>query len=157
MRIAAALLLIMTVGLLEAAACPPGPCSKYRRVAPVEAQAVVYRRAARGMPPRFDRRALARFLSRAGWLPELTPAEPNTLPARTVLFVAAADVQRSNTTTDRLVILRRLEKRKGSTYVEMDGQFFELAPCLGNRRMFACLNRVDALPEADTKQFAAPP
>lgn len=159
MRIAA-LLLMMTVGLVEAAACPPGPCNKYRQV-PVEAEPVVYRRAVRGAPPvRFDLRAIVRFLSASTWLPELTPIVANTpfghmTPARNVRFVAASNVRPSS---DRLVIVRQIERRNGTTYVEIDGVFFELARCLGGRRAFGCLNRVGSLPdEKTTKQFATPP
>ncbi len=157
MRIAAALLLLVTLGLLDAAACPPpGPCNKYRQF-PVEAQPMMYRRAVRATPPaRFDRRALARFLTAAAWIPETSAPAPGTVPARTVRFVAADQVER---TTDRAVIVRQLERRNGTTYVEIDGVFFSLEQCRDGRRASSCLTRVGPLPDVErtTKRFSTPP
>lgn len=159
MRIAAALLLLVTLGLLDAAACPPGPCNKYRQFPVVEVQPMLYRRAVRETPPaRFDRRALARFLTAAAWIPDTSTPQPGTIPARTVRFVSADRIER---TTDRAVIVRQLERRNGTTYVEIDGVFFSLSQCRDGRRASSCLTRVGALPEPEvttkTHKFATPP
>jgi hypothetical protein len=156
MRIAAALILVMSVGLGVATACPPGPCLKYQR-RQVEAEALQYRRTVRGVPPaRFDRNAIARFLSSSAWIPEGIAMNEDTLPARTVRFFRAD--QQGRNTTDRVVIIRQIERRNGMTYVQIDDAFFTLTRCTDRRRMSACLNRAGALPEAESvNKFATPP
>lgn len=157
MRIAAALILVMTIGLVRADACPPGPCNKYKRVPPTEAAVLSYKRAVRGVAPtRFDRAALAKFLSTSAWVPDGGQAlTPNTIPARTVRFFRP-DQPRRRDEPDRIVIIRQIEKRKGLTYVEVDGDFFTLSRCTDTR--YTCLNFAGALPEVETKQkFATPP
>jgi len=144
----------------DASACPAGsPCLKYRRMVPVEAQVTVYRRADRALPPN---RGLAAFLTESLWVPSVVVASPRpTQPPRTVRFVnparISADARRS---AERIVLIRQLERRNDTQFVEIDGSFYSLNRCAdGARRVTSCLTLVGALPEESMQQqrFATPP
>ena len=143
-------ILVVVMALLtsaEAIACPPGPCLKYRRLARPQAPVSVYRMISRGVaPPRFDRRWLTRFLDGSVWTEATGPTQ------RTIEFRTAANVDRPTNT--RMVLIRELEQRNGTTYVAVDGIFYALGRCKGA----TCLTLVGPLPdEASRQRFATPP
>jgi len=164
-----AFLLVALVANATAYACPPGPCLKYRHMQPppaVRATATTYMRSVRAQPPN-NPRALADFLTSSVWLPKNeTVLGPNTLPALAIRFV---DPRRDNTrrpiADDRVVLVRRIERRRHVTIVEVDGDVFELMQCrTGSRQWTSCLTaRPDLsfdVPEQDIEQhgqFAKPP
>ncbi len=156
MRFLVCLVLAM-MAARDAAACPPGPCLKYRRMQPVEPIVQEYRRSVRGLPPR-GRARLVRFLTDATWLPSgPIPAGPGMLPPRTLRFVDATRAQRAPT-MDRVVLIREIERRNRTLYVAVDGDYFALARC----GAATCLQRVGALPEEEVEiepehRFATPP
>ena len=155
MRLIAVLLLLVTAGLVTAAACPPGPCNKYRQF-PVEDQPTMYRRSVRGAAPaRFDRAAIARFLAAGTWEPHGLISVGNVVPARPLRFYRGEQLT-NGSVAERLVIIRQIDRRNGYTYVEVDGVFFLLSRC---ERRFACLEQVGSLPEpmSAKKRFATPP
>ncbi len=169
MRIARVVMLVVIGALAgEAAACPPGPCNKYRIQTPVEAEVMVYRRATVEIPPRrFDRRSLARFLTASAWTAADLVAPrvgERQMPARVLRFVDAAQVTRT-ATPDRRVLIRALEQRNGRIYVEIDGVYFALDRCaVEPRRTTSCLVRVGNLPDlvpedsvTTGQRFATPP
>jgi hypothetical protein len=143
----------------DASACPAGSeCLKYRRMVPVEAQVTVYRRADRALPPS---RGLAAFLTESLWVPRDVVASPRTRAPRTVRFVnparISADARRA---AERIVLIRQLERRNDTQFVEIDGSFYSLGRCAdGARRVTSCLTFVGALPEESMQQqrFATPP
>lgn len=165
MRLVALIALATLAGLGVARACPPGPCNKYRHLVPVVEEVGVYRRAVPLPPPaRFDRRAVQQLLVASPWLPVQLPASqrsgkyagPDPLPLR---FMTAAAVRRP-LATERLVLVRQLERRDQVTYVEVDGVFFALEACRDGRARSACLRRVGALPPDVSEpphRFATPP
>jgi hypothetical protein len=152
-----------------ASACPPGPCLKYRHiqhVQPVRANAVSYARSLRARPPT-NPRAIAEFLTRSVWLPQdhFVP-QPGVYPALPIRFLDARQVQTSpNRTDERVVLVRRIDRRDRITMVEVDGQVFELSTCRDtNRQWTSCLTmRTDLsfdVPEqdpVDDGHFAQPP
>lgn len=167
MRLALLLLALAFVAPRSAGACPPGPCNKYRTFTGprVEAQVQTYVRSSRALPPsRFDRRAIGAFLAGASWTPvsTLTPVTPNTIAARPLRFIAPDRASRTPT-TERVAMLRQIERRNGATYVEIDGVFYTLDRCAdpGTRVVNACLTYAGNLPEetqpATNQQFARPP
>jgi hypothetical protein len=155
----------------EAAACPPGPCSKYQLRVPHPTEAVVntYRRTIRATPPRsFDHRQLATFLATSSWDPVILELTEDALPPRTLRLVQPHRAIRAphptDRTADRSVLLREITRRKGTTYVAVDGQYFALIRCADDKqRATSCLKRVDELPEAEAEvirpkqRFATPP
>jgi len=162
MRIAWLLALLTILAAREAAACPPGPCLKYRRSAPVEAVVATYRRSVRALPPaRFDRRRIEQFLTDSVWIPASVMATPiETLPAPTLRFVQPSRAARARL-TERAVLVREVERRRGTIYVAVDGEYFALVRCTDEaRRATTCLERAGALPEEDAEpshRFATPP
>lgn len=165
------LLGVVTLGLViaalrEAAACPPGPCDKYRMRPPqvLEATVLRYRRATPARPPaRFDRAALTRHLASATWIPVQTAPVPIDVDQRVeivepalVHFVTPAGARRVPDLRDRLVLVRQLELVEGRTYVAVDGVYYELVRCADGKTPTSCLVHVGALPQPRTR-FATPP
>ena len=151
----------------DAAACPPGPCNKYRSLTGprVEAQTLTYVRASRAFPPaRFDRRAIGEFLAGSSWTPVamLTPVAQNAIPPRPLRFAMPDRVSRTPT-TDRVALVRQIERRDGTTYVEIDGVFYTLDLCADVKTSVVqtCLTHAGNLPEekqpTTNQQFAQPP
>jgi hypothetical protein len=165
------LLGVVTLGLViaaarEAAACPPGPCTKYRQLPSLEATVLRYRRATPVRPPtRFDRAALTRYLATSSWLPVQTAPLAVDVDQRVqivdppiVQFVAPATARRAVDLRDRVVLVRQLELVDGRTYVAIDGVYYELVRCADGKTPTSCLVHVGALPQPQVRtKFATPP
>jgi len=157
-------------GTSIATACPPGPCLKYRhmqRVQPIHENATRYARSLRARPPASSR-AIAGFLTGSVWLPQdnLVPRPSGVYPALPIRFLDPRQVRTSpNRIDERVVLVRRIDRRDRTTMVEVDGQVFELSACKdASRQWTSCLTlRADLsfdAPEqdpADDGHFAQPP
>ena len=150
MRLVCFFVLYALVNVDVASACPVNSeCLKYRRFnnLPHDPTVMMYQRSARGFPTRLDRRSLTSFLTAATWTPmTITPAEN---PAATMQFITTP---RRNRTPFRLVLVRQIERRQRSTFVDIDGAFYVLERCNAH----ACLKRVGGLPDVDA-ELATPP
>lgn len=130
-------------------ACPaPGPCLKYRRMPPPATGPVqVYASTNRFMPQSFDRARVQRYLDGSLW----TETSPRN-GLRSIEFASAATVNRTRA-SNRLVLIREIERRRGLTYVSVDGAYYALTRCPNSQA--ACLVAA-TLPEPDSR-FATPP
>jgi hypothetical protein len=147
-----------------AAACPPGPCSKYRHLeAPPPVVITTYRRAIRDTPPAFDRKKVIAFLTGASWDPVIPPqpASASMFPppfAPWIRFVEAARMTKAmlGDVGARTVLIREISSDDGVTFVGVDGQMFALERCKDVANDWSsCLVRRD--PKVHTPHFARPP
>jgi hypothetical protein len=162
---------VVLAGTTIANACPPGPCLKYRhlqRPPLMPATAITYARALRANPTSHPN-AIVALLTNSMWIPQdHTIAAPNMLPALPLRFVDPRQGKISPARgNERVVLVRRLDRRGGITMVEVDGQVFELARCRDTSRQWtSCLTLRtdlsfdvldDGADESSDHHFAQPP
>lgn len=164
-----AVMALVALPAIPAAACPPGrPCLKYRKRVPAERHEVPdrYMRVAKGGAPGFDRKRVARFLLGSAWRPVYDkPVPPEGKVAGATKIIRETDALRfvdpSSTVPEakpgeRIVLVRYIEKNKGHTLVDVDGEIFALAACK-TRKGYACLTISDiGFAEADPDHPIAP-
>ena len=168
MRALLVLLALLAAAPRSADACAVGsPCLKYKRPpdmpAVIRQQTSLYTRRSGGAFRSFTRSKIVAFLTGAQWDP---PSQPPALkqgyvkviPALPIRFVEAEHATRTLTHNDvRLVLVRRIEYRKGVVMIEVDNQVFALAPCDGKKRMCLSLRNDLSFDTPVEDEFAQPP
>ena len=143
------------VGALFAAstadACPPGrPCLKNKNRPPAYRHEVPdrYLRSRKGAPPPFERKRVAKFLLASTWKPNYDkPLSTSPQVAGQTEVIRETDALRFADPTktipeakpgERIVLVRYIERNKGRTLLDVDGEIFWLQPCK-TRKDYACL------------------
>jgi hypothetical protein len=135
--------LALVLGSAAASACPPGPCSKYRRFEPpLPAAPVVntYVRTVRAEPPTFSVRAITAFLTGSTW-DAFHPA-PTMVAIPHLRFYEAAKAKRATMLGERVVLVREIRQDQDLAVVSIDGDEFALYRCMDAAHQYtACLTR----------------
>ncbi|HSD87833.1 MAG TPA: hypothetical protein VLB44_09980 [Kofleriaceae bacterium] len=138
-----------------AAACPPGrPCNKHYNHGPrMEHQDPDrYVHSIKGLPPAFEPRRVARFLLGGGWKPvydKPLPKEPQAKSIDATEYIRETEKLRFVDPTkaipeprdgERIVLVRYVEKKKGTSLVlvDVDGAIYQLRACKQHKG-YACL------------------
>ena len=145
LRFALALLTVVaTAGAARACPASAHPCMKYKGMMLVAPQGYVH--SIRGDIPKWSDARITKFLSSGSWQPvyDRHKAYPNrALLPQPVSFVTA-DKAVDYDSTNRMVIVRRLEKQPGGLLVEIDGAPWKLQRCAA-RTSTACLVPTETL------------
>jgi len=168
MRALLVLLALVAVAPRSADACAVGSsCLKYKRPPDmptvIRQQAGLYTRHSGGTFRSFTRSKVVAFLTGAQWDP---PSQPPVLkqgfvrviPALPIRFVEAEHATRTlQSNSVRVVLVRRVEYRKGVVMIEVDNQVFALAQCDGKKRMCLSLRNDLSFDAPVEDEFAQPP
>jgi hypothetical protein len=135
----------------SAGACPPGrPCLKQKNRPPAVREEVPdrYLRSVKGAPPAFERKRVAKFLLAGTWKPiydKPLGKTPSVAGATQIIretdalrFVDPTKPMSEAKPGERIVLVRYVERNKGRTLVDVDGEIFWLQPCK-TRKDYACL------------------
>ncbi len=156
----------------RAEACPPGrPCRKYdARIPTTQYESPDrYVRSTKGAPPAFDRKRVARFLITGTWKPTYdrpsTAAAPRPMVAGQPQIIRETDTLRFVDPTkpipdarpgERIVLVRYVERNKGRTLIDVDGEIFWLRPCAPRKDRGCLVPSELGLPEVDPEHPPTP-
>lgn len=130
------LVLAVTVRIGAASACPPGPCLKYRNMAPPalpEPVVNTYTRSVRAEPPAFSVARITAFITSSTW-----DAYPL---GKRLRFVEPRNAAR-RATSDRVVLVREIRRDEDLAVISVDGTDYALYRCLDTRHRYtSCLSR----------------
>ena len=126
-------MLALVVGSGVAAACPPGPCNKYRQMVPFEPVVNTYTRTDRAEPPVFSVARITAFITSSTW---------DAFPRGKRLRFIKPDQAARIATPDRLVLVRQIRQDEDLAVINVDGTDYALYRCLDTKHRYtSCLSR----------------